>query len=157
MKLLRPILLGGLSAGTLDIVYATLAWSARGVMPQRTLQSIASGLLGKDAYQGGWSTALLGLGLHYFIATGMAAGFVILVQLWPAIMRRKYLSGSAYGLAMFAIMNYVVMPLSAIGRFGNPQGWMLAGALFAHIVLVGLSIALVSGHYLRTGNELSAG
>jgi len=33
----------------------------------RILQAIASGLLGPDAFTGGWSIAALGLALHFLI------------------------------------------------------------------------------------------
>ena len=67
------VLLGGLIAGTLDIVYACTFWFLRrGVMPRRILQSVASGLLGDASFTGGWPTGLLGFVLQYFIASSLA-------------------------------------------------------------------------------------
>lgn len=48
----RAILWGGLIAGALDLLYAFVWYGPRGVSPVRILQSIASGLLGADAYEG---------------------------------------------------------------------------------------------------------
>src|SRR5262245_52129151 len=66
----RAWILGGLTVGTLDILDPILFYYLRNdVPPQRILQSVAAGLLGRDAaVAGGWPTALLGLGLHFFIA-----------------------------------------------------------------------------------------
>ena len=65
----RAILWGGLIAGALDITYAIVFyyfWS--GVAPAVILQSVASGLLGRASYGGGFATAALGLFLHFLIA-----------------------------------------------------------------------------------------
>jgi hypothetical protein len=57
-----------LVVGALDITEVIVFYGLKGVPPTRILQSVATGLLGKAAYEGGIPTALLGLGLHYFIA-----------------------------------------------------------------------------------------
>jgi hypothetical protein len=60
---------GWLVAGTLDISYATgFSYWRSGTPPARILQSVASGLLGADAYQGGASTAALGVALQNFFS-----------------------------------------------------------------------------------------
>ena len=57
---------GWLIAAAIDISYATgFSYLRCGVRPSRILQSVASGLLGASACQGGARTAALGLGLHY--------------------------------------------------------------------------------------------
>ena len=56
---IRAILWAGLIAGTLDITDALVFYGLRGVPPVRLLQNIASGLLGRDAFQGGVGTAAL--------------------------------------------------------------------------------------------------
>ncbi|MEO7167842.1 MAG: hypothetical protein ABI787_09650, partial [Spartobacteria bacterium] len=71
MRLLSPfraILIGGAIAGILDITYAIGFSAWRGVAPLRLLQSVASGLLGAPAFEGGLPTAALGLFLHFCIA-----------------------------------------------------------------------------------------
>ena len=67
----QPIFWGGLIAGTLDICAAFLtAWLRAGVTPVRVLHFVASGLIGAAAFNGGARTAILGLALHFLIATG---------------------------------------------------------------------------------------
>jgi hypothetical protein len=50
---LAAIVWGGLPAGGLDITAAFVIYGLRGASPVRILQSIASGLLGAAAFQGG--------------------------------------------------------------------------------------------------------
>jgi hypothetical protein len=58
---------GGLAAGVLDFIGAWVSNASRGVTPLRIAQSIASGVLGAKAFQGGFKTAALGVGLHFII------------------------------------------------------------------------------------------
>jgi uncharacterized membrane protein YagU involved in acid resistance len=107
-----PILLGGIIAGTLDIGAASLINSAK---PSRILQVIASGLPGKSAFADN-STAELGLVLQWAMSIVIASIFVVAVQ-WTPILKRHWLkTGLAYGVVIFLVMNYVVLPLSAIGH-----------------------------------------
>lgn len=71
----------GLVVGTLDIVYAIVFWAIKADVPaRRILQSIAAGLLGPESFEGGASTAALGLLLHYFIATSMATAWYVVAK-----------------------------------------------------------------------------
>jgi uncharacterized membrane protein YagU involved in acid resistance len=142
-------LLGGTIAGSLDIVYAFVAYGARGASPVDVLQSVASGLLGRDAYAGGGQTAMLGLALHFSIATLMAGGFVALSGLAPVVLRKPLLAGAIYGLVLYVFMTYVVVPLSAAYPGTPPQGYYFAGARFAHVALVGIPIAWVAAARVR--------
>ena len=135
-------LAGGLVAGTLDIIYACLFWALKaGATPERIFQSVAKGLLGPAAYQGGAATAAMGLFLHYFIATSMSFTFFVAAQRWTALRLRPLLSGTGYGLLLYAIMNYVVVPLSA-ARGGGSRGalWVVL-SIVVHMFLIGLPIA----------------
>lgn len=56
------ILRAGLVAGALDITAACVSsWLRAGVGPVRVLQSVASGVLGADSYNGGLGSAALGV------------------------------------------------------------------------------------------------
>ena len=75
-KTFQAIFWGGLVAGTLDITAACVySWLRANVKPVRVFQSVASGLLGPPAYTGGTKTAVLGLALHFLIATTATAVF----------------------------------------------------------------------------------
>lgn len=138
---LAAILGGGLTAALLDITYAFTVFGLRGASPFKILHSIASGVLGKPAYQGGAGTAALGALLHVGIALVMAAVYVTASRALPALNRRPWLWGPLYGIGCYLVMNYVVLLL----RFGPkpfPPIEMLVGGVAIHMFGVGLPIAL---------------
>jgi hypothetical protein len=133
---------GGLIAGTLDIAFACIYWAIKASVPaQRIFQSVAAGLLGKASFQGGAATAALGLALHYFIATSMSLAFYVVAVRRPALVRRPVLYGVAYGLLLYVIMNYIVVPLSAARPGSKDALWILLG-IVVHALLIGVPIAL---------------
>lgn len=138
------VALAGAAGATGDLAYALLFYGWKGVPAERILQSIASGLLGAAAFKGGAATAALGLALHYGIV--IVAAFVF----WLVARRRAWLrdepitAGLLYGVAIYAVMNFVVLPLSAYPFPMNFPLLRTATGLLAHMVLVGLPIALLT-------------
>jgi hypothetical protein len=146
----RAILLGGLTAGILDITYAiVVSRLLRGTDAVTVLQSVASGLLGGSAYDGGAATAALGLFLHFVIAFTAAAVYVLASRRLPTLVRRPWLWGALYGMAVYLFMNFVVLPLSAFPHKLSFPPLVLARGLAGHIVCVGLPIALAAASTLR--------
>jgi hypothetical protein len=136
------VLAGGLVAGTLDIIYACLFWALKSDVPtQRILQSVAAGLLGEASFQGGVATAALGLALHYLIALSMALAYYLVARRWAPLSQRPVLYGALYGLLLYVIMNYVVVPLSAAGPGSRDPLWITL-TILAHVLLVGIPISL---------------
>src|SRR5215211_2844568 len=118
---LQPIFWGGLIAGTLDICAAFLyAWLRAGVGPIRVLHSVASGLLGAAAFQGGGKTAVLGLALHFLIATVATTVFYFASRRLLFLVERPVMSGLLYGVAVYLVMNFVVLPLSNVALRPSP-------------------------------------
>jgi hypothetical protein len=136
------IVTGGALAAALDLAYAFTFYGVRnGVGPERILQSIASGVLGKNAYAAGWPGALLGLALHFFIAIVAAFVYFEAAKQLSVLARRPWLCGAAFGVLMYGFMNLVVVPLS---RFPGAQTFpalVLATGLLVHMYLVGVVIA----------------
>jgi hypothetical protein len=150
-RALKTIVIAGLTAGALDITYAFIIWGLRGVSPIRIGQSIASGLLGREAaVGGGTATGLFGLLLHFTVATIIAAIFYVAARNIRLLVDRAVPFGIAYGLVTYGVMNYVVMPLSAIGAIGDggPAYIRITGIL-VHMFLIGLPIALITRRDLR--------
>ena len=140
--LFSAILIGGAIGGTLDITYAIGFSAWRGVPPMRLLQSVASGLLGAPAFGGGVPTAALGLALHFFIAFSAAAIFYLAAKTMPVLVRHAVISGLFYGLLIYAVMNLVVLPLSAFPRKVSFPLLVLVTGLFVHMFFIGLPISL---------------
>jgi uncharacterized membrane protein YagU involved in acid resistance len=144
VRLLGWGLLGGLVAGALDIVFACGFWAIKaGVPAQRILQSVAAGLLGKASFGGGWATAALGLALHFAIAVAMALAYLFIARQWSLLVQRPWLCGALYGLVLYGLMTFVVVPLSAAGPPSKDSTWVVLSVL-AHVLLVGWPIALIS-------------
>ena len=136
------VLLGGLVAGTFDITYACTFWYLkRGVLPRRVLQSVASGLLGDASFTGGWRTALLGLALHYFIATSMAVTYFLFARRWSELWQEPWVFGPLYGVLLYGIMNYIVVPLSAANPGSRNLVWVLL-SIAVHALLIGTPCAV---------------
>jgi uncharacterized membrane protein YagU involved in acid resistance len=136
------ILWGGLIAGTMDITAAILTYKIRNnVPPIRILQSVASGLLGKDAFTGGAPTAALGLFLHFVIAFIWTTVFYLASRKVPWLIQHAVIVGILYGMFVQQFMQQVVLPLSAFHRAPFNLTALVIG-LITHIVCVGLPIAL---------------
>jgi uncharacterized membrane protein YagU involved in acid resistance len=148
--MLRAILTGGLAAGTLDILAACALAATRGTPPKAVLQYIASGLLGREAFQGGWATAALGLLCHFVIATGAAAVFVAAARAWPVLLRHPIPVGAAYGVVVWAVMNQVIVPLSQVARRPQPPPVSaMATMIVIHMLCVGIPIAWAAARARR--------
>lgn len=147
------VLVGGFVAGALDIVYAIIFYGFRGIPAVRILQSVASGLLGSDAYRGGWSTASLGFFLHFFIAFSAAAVFYAASRHWPILSQRVLVSGVLFGVVVYVVMNVIVLPLSAYPHKLSFPPLILITGLLAHMFLFGLPIAMATRHAARLGSR----
>ena len=149
------ILLATAVAGTLDITDACVYWAVtKGVPPERIFQSVASGLLGKAAFKGGAQTAALGLALHFGIMAVMVAVYALASLRLPILTKRPVVMGLGYGLATYLVMNYVVLPLSRAGPRGSFVLPNFINGLMAHLVLVGLTVAMIVAWRERRTNTL---
>ena|SRR5579859_7327346 len=143
---LSAILWGGFVAGTLDIGAASLI---SGYNPIVILKYIACGLLGKGALAGGLPEAALGMLLQWAMSLVIAAIFVLLVGRRVAATRQWPVWGVAYGVVVFFVMNYAVVPLSALHKVPHFSVFSFIANLAA-MLLFGWIIALF------TRNKLAA-
>jgi uncharacterized membrane protein YagU involved in acid resistance len=150
---LKPILIGGLIAGALDITYACIfSYVRRGFMPSRVLQSVASGALGQSAYQGGYKTAALGLGFHFLFALVFAAFYFFASRGLPLLLTHPVICGVLYGLGIYLVMYGIVFRLSAFHSTTYPWAYppvVLICNLLIHMFGIGLPIALAVRKYSK--------
>jgi hypothetical protein len=144
---LLALLWGGLVCGVLDITAALVVYSSFGLKSLRLLQGIAGGLLGPRTFDGGLSTALLGLLCHFFIAFSAAAVYVAISRSVPLLLEHAVISGALYGVAVYFFMNRIVVPLSAATKYPFSVKMMLIGVVI-HVFCVGLPIALAARRFL---------
>lgn len=140
----RGLVSGTLAVGILDIIDAfVFFWLRSGVRPARILQSISAGLLGREAaVAGGITTAMLGLGLHFFIACMIVLTYHLASRRITPLTQHPVILGMLYGLVVFAVMNFIVLPLSAAPPRSAPSGAVLVNGLLIHAFGVGLPSAL---------------
>jgi hypothetical protein len=129
------IAVGGLVGGSLDLLQACIlfGWG----IPL----AIAGGVLGKKAFGGGPGTYILGVLLHYFIATTAAATYYAASRRLVYLRESWVVCGLCFGAAVDEFMRLVVLPLSALHARG-PYEWKdLVMGLAVHMVVIGLPIA----------------
>jgi uncharacterized membrane protein YagU involved in acid resistance len=148
VRVVVAIILGGLVAGALDIISAFATLVPRGRTEIDILHFIASGLIGRTAISGGAATALLGLAVHFGLTAIMATAFVLTSLRFEVLRRAPWISGIVYGVLLYAIMNYVAVPLSAVAAWKPGGGWSIIGGILGHITYVGLPIALLARHFI---------
>jgi hypothetical protein len=137
---IRAILLGGGCAGLCDFIYPSVRKVMAGGSWMEPWWGVAYGLLGARARDGGVPMALLGIALHFFICISGAALLWWLASRVKIVPRQWPVLGVLYGIAVLLTMNFIILPLSQIGRPIYPWQDMHVHA-FWHIVLVGLPTA----------------
>jgi hypothetical protein len=136
-----------LLVGTLDISDAFIFYGLRGVSPIRILQGIASGIYGRPALAMGHRSALIGLICHFFIAFCATSVFLLAARKLP-LARRPWLYGALFGVALYIVMNYIVLPLSKIGLRPMPPLVPLVNGVAALVFCIGIPLALIARRYV---------
>ncbi|MFL6548967.1 MAG: hypothetical protein ACJ8OJ_09750, partial [Povalibacter sp.] len=144
----RNVLLGGFLAGLADFIYPTVQTVMAGGSWMQPWKGVAGGLIGKAAREGGIGTAFLGISLHFFICMVAAWLLYFIASRVKWLPRHWFVLGILYGIAFLAMMNYVILPLSAFGRGIYPLETMHITA-FTHILLVGWPTAFFVSRALR--------
>ena len=113
MRKLASIVFGGAVAGLIDLGVAS---AINGLIdPFRVARFVSAGLLGlSQAKAMGMQSAWLGVALQVGMSILIAAIYAAGAGLLPALRRHWLAAGLAFGVGVFAVMNYVVVPLSAL-------------------------------------------
>jgi hypothetical protein len=136
----RAILYATLVVGLLDATDGVVFLGFHGQNPIQVLQYIASSLLGTRSFSGGLATAGLGLVLHFAISL-VVATIYILASRRIAILRTQWvLMGLLYGATVWAVMNLLVLPLTAVAH-GPIATAALVNGVAGHALFVGLPSA----------------
>ncbi|MGV2496044.1 hypothetical protein [Pelagerythrobacter aerophilus] len=139
----RAILKAIFVAGTLDILSAVALTAMAGRPVDRMLAGIAAGPFGDGVIALGLTAAMLGLVTHYALMSIMVVVFAGLIRRYPGLVHRPVAAGILYGLAIYAVMYWLVLPirwpdttqLFTLRAIGIP--------ILIHITLVGLPISLI--------------
>ena len=143
---------GGLLIALGDALFAIAVWfewTIKGLT--QVFQSIAIGVPGKASYEGGTATALLGAGLHVAMAIAFVAICIALSLRFRQLVEKPVTSGLLYGVGLYVVMNFVVMPLSRVDAspsFKHPD--TMAMSVAAHM-LFGVVCTLFARRARRMG------
>jgi hypothetical protein len=148
------LLRAGLLTGIIDGLFASVQAVINGSTLTRLWQGVASVLLGKEALEGGTTTALIGVLMHFGVAFAWSAVFLLLASR-SAWIRRVLASpygvlkiAAVYGPFIWMVMSLVVIPV-LVHRppTVNPR-WLVQ--LIGHFPFVGLPIvAMIGGREAR--------
>ena len=141
---MRAALLGGFVAGGLRLIYAFITAASDAKRPLWVLQSIATAAMGPNAFNAGLVSGALGALLHFGIAI-LAAGIYIAASRRVDLLNRFVIpSGILYGATVYTFMGFVVVPLSDFVNYPEITTGDMVGGLAAHMLLVGVPIALAA-------------
>lgn len=115
---LRRLVRAGLLTGVIDGLFSSVLSAAfYGSTVTRLFQGVAATLLGPSAFTGGTRTALTGVLMHFGVAFGWSAVFLVVILRLPFVTR--LLSSrfgvlkvsTFYGPFIWSVMSLVVIPL----------------------------------------------
>jgi hypothetical protein len=143
-KLFWALILGGAIAGLVDIVMAAAIY---GAPLDAIARSIARGLIGASARQGGVPATLLGVVLQAAMGSLIALIYGVASLKLPILTRRWATFGVLYGFVVFFVMNWVVVPLSAV----HAQPKFASALIVAENILAMIAFSLIITWFAHRG------
>lgn len=143
----------GLVAGTLDISENIIFNAFRHITPYQIFQYIASGLIDGKSFTMGGASVALGVVIHYSIAMTWTVVFYLLSRRLKILTRQAAICGIVYGGAVYAVMNFVVLPMT---RVPHPRAAVTVASrvsgVLALLLCIGLTIALLVKRFAPPDN-----
>lgn len=146
-SLVKAIIKAGIIAGLLDITAATSHFLLLGNSDPRVIfLFIASGVFGKEAFEGGWPTVFMGFFFHMCIAMGWTVLYFLSYPYIKGSMQRWGIirESVVYGIFVWFMMSMVVLPLSNV----TPRTMATKSALIGAGILV-ICIGFPISYYAR--------
>jgi hypothetical protein len=145
-RVVRAGLLTGVIDGLFSSVLSVVFYHST---VARLFQGVASTLLGPEAIGGGTRTAVIGVLMHFGVAFGWSAVFLLLIMRSPWI--RGVLAGrngvlkvaALYGPSIWLVMSLVVIPLLTHRPPAITTRWWIQ--FFGHFPFVGIPIVASLG------------
>ena len=149
-RALATIFMAGGTAGAIDFVYASTMTMMAGRPAARAWLGVAAALFGKDTVvRVGTPMAAAGLGLHFLITISAAAIYYLFARRQPLLLKHRLVSAVVFGVLFFLAMNYVIVPLSVIGRPIYVGPYIIGRELITHILMIGFPISLITAWRLN--------
>ncbi|HEX7049968.1 MAG TPA: hypothetical protein VF188_07110 [Longimicrobiales bacterium] len=156
-RLVRAGLLTGITDGLFSSVLSVAFYDST---VTRLFQGVAGVLLGRAALDGGTTTALIGVLMHFGVAFAWSAVFLFLIlrSSWiRRVLAARYGAlkvAALYGPFIWMVMSLVVIPLLTRRPPGIGIRWWIQ--FFGHVPFVGVPIVASIGRGLRGAEDQSA-
>nr|WP_294846899.1 hypothetical protein [uncultured Sphingomonas sp.] len=139
----RRIMIATGVAGTLDIASAIILTMMADRSVGAMLAGIAAGPFGEGMRSMDRFGALAGLATHYGLMAIMVLVLALAIRRMPRVAKRPILVGTGYGLLIYLVMYWVVIPLRwpATPMPSTVRGYALP--IIIHVCLVGLPVAMI--------------
>lgn len=152
------IFMAGGTAGAIDFLYASTMMVMAGQPATRAWMGIAAALFGKSmVIEVGLPMAAVGAALHFLITISAAAIFYVAATRQPILLKHRLVSAVVFGLLFFLAMNYVIVPLSLIGRPIYVGASRIVRELLTHIIVIGFPISLITAWRLNGKRRANTG
>jgi uncharacterized membrane protein YagU involved in acid resistance len=138
-RVIPAAILGGVIAGTLDVFNAAYIYNQA---PDLVLKAIASGVQGRASFEGGVASIAFGLLLQWLISICAAVVYIVGGRRFPLILREPLVFGPIFGVGVFCVMHFIVVPLSRANS-ALPAPLAFSEDFLANLVF-GLIIAVVA-------------
>jgi uncharacterized membrane protein YagU involved in acid resistance len=111
------------------------------------LPSVASGPFG-GWFAGSIAAQPVGLLVHFALMLAMVAAYVLVAWRRPILDRQWLVAGLLYGLALWLVMYWIVLPWRFSAPFPSDTA-AIARQLISHCLLVGIPIAWITARASR--------
>jgi hypothetical protein len=148
-QMTRAALIAGLAAAVIEMVFVLPIQASLGHSPMIVFQSIASGVSGTAAYRGGMGSALAGIGWHVLISLVAAGCYVAAATRLPFLYAKPLIGGLLCGVIAYAVISWIVLPLSALGYAPTTKPLMMLLSFSIHLFGFGIPIAYVARWQMR--------
>ena len=151
----RAISWAALLTGTLDIAATIIKFfigHQQGPFP--VFRYIASGVFGKETASAGTLMIIWGLVFHYINAFLFTAFLFLIYPKLIAWLKSKFFTGFIYGIFIWAVMNFAVVPLSRINKFPSNAKEAIIDAMIL-VFMIGVPVALLAHRYYSRNHRLN--
>ena len=148
----KTIFKAALIVGTLDICAALAQFYFKtGKLPFKpVLTFVASGLLGKYAFTNGDGMMLVGLLIHYCVATAFTIFFFLTIARTSFVKEQTVLTGILYGAFVWVVMNLLVLPITNANRLSK-EFWNVTIGMLILICCIGIPLSFIAARLRKTG------
>ena len=133
----------GFGGALADLGVAALYWSQFQVEAIRIPQSIAAWIIGRDAFNGGVATALLGMLFYGGLVCAVCALYRAAARHCTPLLRHPFLYGALYGVLAYCVIFWIIAPLLT-GDGGSTKPEWLGLCVATYILAIGIPAALAA-------------